>query len=109
LGNSIVNLAATILTSAVISAVIASAFGLIGQAIDRRARRRELLFVKSVELARENREFIMKVAKDLGAGARIHDYAVYAEMYFWLLTELHDKGHLPANWRQEIKTKFRDI
>ena len=104
-----VNLTVTILTSAVISAVIASAFGLIGQAIERRARRRELLFVKSVELAKENREFIMKVAKDLGTGARIHDYAVYAEMYFWLLSELHDKGHLPPNWRDEMKTRFGDI
>jgi hypothetical protein len=103
------NLTVTILTSAVISAVIASAFGLFGQAIERRARRRELLFVKSVELAKENREFVMRVAKELGAGARIHDSAVYAEMYFWLLTELHDKGRLPTNWRQEIKTKFGDL
>jgi hypothetical protein len=104
-----VNLTVTILTSAVISAVIASVFGLIGQAIERRARRRELLFVKSVELAKENREFVMRVAKELGTGARIHDYAVYAEMYFWLLTELHDKGRLPPNWREEMKTKFGDI
>ena len=103
------NLAATILTSAVISAVIASIFSMAAQAIERRARRRELLFIKSIELAKENREFLLRIAKETGATASLHDYAVYAEMYFWLLTELHDKGRLPPNWRQEIKTKFPDV
>lgn len=100
------NLTVTILTSAVISATIASIFAIIGQAIERKARRKELLFVKSVELAKENREFIAMVAKETGQGACIHDYVVYAEMYCWLLTKLFDEGHLPQNWRGEIKTKF---
>jgi hypothetical protein len=100
------SLTVTILTSAVISALIASILNLVGQQVERRARRRELIFTKSVELARENREFIAKAAKETGQAARIHDYVVYAEMYYWLLTGLHDEGKLPKNWRQEIKTKF---
>ena len=103
------NLTATILTSALISAVVASLLNLLGQRIERRARRRELIFLKSVELAKENRDFIMKAARDLNKDARIHDYVVYAEMYYWLLTELHNRGRLPENWRQEIKTKFGEI
>jgi hypothetical protein len=100
-------LTATILTSAVVSAAIASLLNLLGQQIERRARRRELIFTKSVELARENREFIAKAAKETGQAALIHDYVVYAEMYYWLLTKLHDEGRLPDNWRQEIKNKFK--
>ena len=100
------SLTITILTSAVISAVIASLLNLFGQRIERRARRRELIFTKSVELAKENREFIVKAAKETRQEATVHDYVVYAEMYYWLLTELHDRGSLPKNWRQEIKTKF---
>jgi hypothetical protein len=36
-------------------------------------------------------------------GVRIADYVVYAEMYHWLLNELHDKGSLPADWREKTK------
>jgi hypothetical protein len=101
------SLTTTILTSAVVSAVIASLLNLFGQLIERRARRRELIFTKSVELAKENREFIAKAAKETGQEATVHDYVVYAEMYYWLLKELHDRGRLPENWRQQIKTKFQ--
>jgi len=39
----------------------------------------------------------------------IHDYVPYAEMYSWLLTEPHDKGRLPQNWRHDIKVKFPEL
>ncbi len=61
--------------------------------------------MQSVELAKANRQFTMDLAKEMGGGM-IHDYAVYAEMYYWLLMELHDKGRLPENWRMNMKTKF---
>lgn len=93
------NVAVTILASVVVSAVVASAFNLMGQAFERRARRKELIFLKSVELAKANRDFLMTVAEKTGRGANIADYVVYAEMYHLLLTELHDKGSLPENWR----------
>ena len=31
------------------------------------------------------------------------------EMYYWELSELHDKGHLPVNWRKEIAEMFPHI
>ncbi len=65
--------------------------------------------MKSVELAKANRDFIAMVAEKTGQRARISDYAVYSEMYYWLLTELHDKGRLPENWRTDIKTKFGEL
>jgi len=103
------SLTVTILTLALVSTIVTGVFALSGQAIERKARRREVLFTKSVELAKGNRDFIAMVADKTGQSARISDYVVYAEMYYWLLTELHDKGSLPENWRQEIQRKFRDI
>jgi hypothetical protein len=107
------NFTALILTSvvvaAVVSAVITSMFALMGQFLERRARRKELIFAKSMELAKANREFIAVVAEKTGQMATLHDYAVYAEMYYWLIAELHDNGRLPVNWRKEIAQKFPDI
>jgi hypothetical protein len=84
-------------------------FALMGQVIERKARRKEVLFTKSVELAKANRDFIAMVADKTGQSVQISDYAVYAEMYYWILTELHDKGSLPENWRQEIQREFGQI
>ena len=63
---------------------------------------------QSVELAKVNRQFTLELAKEMGGGT-VHDYAVYAEMYYWLLLELHDKGKLPENWRTNMKTKFPEF
>jgi hypothetical protein len=101
--------ALTILTSVVVSAVVSSLFNLTGQAFERRARRKELIFLKAVELAKSNREFIAMVADKTGQGAKIADYVVYAEMYYWLLKELHDKGSLPANWQQKTGKMMGDF
>jgi len=103
------NLTVTILASAATAALVTGVFALLVQKLERNARRKEAIFMQSVELAKANRDFVHAVAKDMGAGARIHDYVVYAEMYYWLLTELHDKGRLPANWRTDIKTKFGEL
>ena len=97
------NSAATILTSVVVSAVVASIFNLFAQATERRARRKELIFLKALELAKANREFVMAIAEKTGKGAELADYVVYAEGYYWLLTELHDKGALPDGWQQRSK------
>jgi hypothetical protein len=102
------NLTVTILASAATAALVTGVFALLGQKLERNARRRETIFMQSVELAKANREFILGIAKEMGGGT-IHDYAVYAEMYYWLLMELHDKGRLPENWRTDMKTKFPDF
>ncbi len=95
--------ALTILTSGFVSAVVASIFTWFGQAAERRARHKELIFVKALELAKANREFLVMFADKTGQKASIADPVVYAEMYHWLLTELHDKGSLPAGWREKTK------
>jgi len=97
---------AAILTSVAVSTFVAGVFAFVGQAIERRARRRELIFVKAVELAKANRDYTLQLGKDMGGDITIHDYIPYAEMYYWLLEELEGKGSLPKNWRQDIKHKF---
>jgi len=103
------NAAVTILTSVVVSAVVASIFNLFGQAAERRARLKELIFMESLELAKANREFLVMFADKTGQKANIADFVVYAEMYHWLLNELHDKGSLPADWRQKTKEKMEAV
>jgi len=95
-----------VLTSAVVSAVVTSILTLFGQYFERRARERELLFTKCVELAQKKTEFLMKVAADTGATATLADYVVYAEMYYWLLSSLHENGKLPNGWREESKRRY---
>lgn len=106
--NVLPGLTVTILASAATAAAVTGVFALLAQRLERSARRKETIFMQSVELAKANRDFVHKMAKEMGGGT-IHDYAVYAEQYYWLLTELHDKGRLPENWRTDIKTKFGEI
>lgn len=100
-----VSVTSIVLTSAVVSAAVTSILTLFGQSFERRARERELLFTKCVELAQRKTEFLIQVAKDTGATATLADYVVYAEMYYWLLSSLHDKGKLPDGWREESKRR----
>ncbi len=101
-----ISLTSIVLTSAVVSAAISSLVTLAGQFFERRARVRELLFTKCVELAQKKPEFLMKVAADTGATATLADYVVYAEMYYWLLSSLHKNGKLPDGWREESKRRY---
>jgi len=95
--------AITILTSAVVAAAVASVFNLLGQVAERRARRKELIFLKALELAKARREFVLMAAERSGKTARVADDIVHAEMYYGLLKELYSTGSLPAGWRDKIK------
>lgn len=99
-------LLASVLTSAMTAALVASIFNLLAQALERKARRHDLIFTKSVELAKMKTDFLVTFARDTGAVPGIHDYVAYAEQYYWLLSRLHDEGRLPRNWRDEIAEKF---
>jgi hypothetical protein len=95
-----------VLTSAVVSAVVTSILTMFGQYFERRAKEKELLFTKCVQLAQTKVEFLMKVAENTRATATLADYGVYAEMYYWLLSSLHQNGKLPDGWREESKRRY---
>src|SRR6266700_6051486 len=92
-----------VLTSAVVSAVVTSILTMFGQYFERRTKEKELLFTKCVQLAQTKVEFLMKVAEKTGLTGTLADYVVYAEMYYWLLSSLHQNGKLPDGWREESK------
>ncbi len=100
------NIVVIILTSAVVSAAVSSLFNLCGQWLERKARHKELLLTKAVELAKMKTDFLIQYSKDTHNAAAIHDYVALAEMYHWLLSKLHDDGCLPKNWREEVAKRF---
>jgi hypothetical protein len=87
----------TVLTSAAIGALVSSAVTLIGQHLERRARRDELLFTKAIDLAAAQRDFTLSLAEKSGATATLIDPAINAETYFRWFKNLIDTGKLPPD------------
>ena len=97
-----------VLTSAVVSAVVTSILTMFGQYFERRAKEKELLFTKCVQLAQTKVELLMKFAENTRGTVTLADYAIYAEMYYWLLSSLHQNGKLPDGWREESKRRYEN-
>lgn len=94
-----VSLWSLILASAGVAAVVSSSATLLGQALERRARRRELLLTKAIELARDRRQQAMALAAKAGGTAILQDNIVSAETYYQWLTSLFESGRLPDDPR----------
>ena len=92
----------TVLTSAAIGALVSSVTTVYGQYLERRSRRNELLLVKALEMAVQQRDHVMKVVAESRGEAILFDPAINAETYFRWLKGLLDHGKLPADadkWR----------
>jgi hypothetical protein len=87
----------TILTSAVVGALVAALIQLVGQWAERRARRRELIFKFAVEAARVNNELTFHMARETKNTAYLKDHVVMAANYYPLVSHIFDKGKLPPN------------
>lgn len=85
----------TVLTSAAVGVLVSSFISLIGQFLERRARRNELLLTKALEMAAAKRKFVMEVAEKNGATASLEDDAITAETYLRWLKSLLKNGKLP--------------
>ena len=94
-------IAAAILTSAAVAAVISSLMGLLGQKLERASRREELIFSSALEMARRRQDVLMKIVEQKLAsndfGALIHDDVALAVQYHRWLTQLLDQGSLPSD------------
>jgi len=86
-----------ILTSAGIAALVSGIIALFGQMLERRARRRELLLTKSIELAIQRTDLAERFAKTEGAPVTLLDHAQLAEVYYQWLSHLVDHGELPPD------------
>lgn len=90
----------TIITSAAVGALASALVNLIGQAIERKARRKELLLTKAMELAFARRELLMKAVERTGQTVGLRDDVSVAADYFAELTSLLDKGRLSKTFRE---------
>jgi hypothetical protein len=87
----------TVLTSAAVGVLVSGAVTLIGQYLERRARRDELLLAKAIDMATARRELAMQVAEKTGATASLIDDVINAETYFRWLKSLLETGKLPSD------------
>src|SRR5437870_9424124 len=87
---------ATVVTSAAVGAVSAAIVNDIGQALERRSRRQEILLAKAVELAVERVRLVFEAAKSAGQDAGLVDPGVTCATYYRWLRHLLDTGE-PAD------------
>ena len=99
-------LLASVVIAAVIASFIAGLFGIITVVLDRRARRKELIFTKALELAKLHRDGLVEHFKTTGKSRFTADVVEYAEWYYDLLKALHKTGHLPKNWEDDYEKRF---
>ncbi len=85
----------TVVTSAAVGTIVATAMSMFSQSLERRSRKRELLMQKAIELAIERARFTFDVAKASGVKASLSDPAITTETYFQWLLHLWDNGKLP--------------
>ncbi len=104
------SMSTSLLTSVVVAAVVASIisglFASITLIIERRAKRKELIFAKALELAKLKIDTLADFAQHTSATTFIADPAEYAEYYYGLLETLHAKGRLPKGWGEEYDRRF---
>ena len=87
----------TVVTSAAVGAVTAQVINLIGQTLERRSRRREMLLAKAVELAVERVRFAFEVAKESQEDADLKDPGITCAKYYRWLRHLLESGELPSD------------
>jgi hypothetical protein len=91
----------TIVTSAAVGGIVGSGINFLGQVLERKSRRKELLLGKSVELAIERERFVYQLAKDDNREAIFGDPAIYCATYYRWLEHLLDKRELPAEAKEK--------
>jgi hypothetical protein len=74
---------------------VTAGFTFLGGWFERRARRRELLLARALDLAKARTEFNLKMADKTGESIELQDDIMLAEEYFAWLSHLMDHGKLP--------------
>ncbi len=104
---------ATIVTSAAVGAVASAAVSgtvaLLTGVLERRARRRELIFARALDLAKVRAETLMKIADSTGARLRLRDDITLAADYFKELEHLISTGELTEDFKQKEAASQRAL
>jgi hypothetical protein len=91
----------TVIASAAVGALVATLGQLIGQALERRARDRELIFRFSVEAARAARATALQAAQESGRILQAPDELYLAADYYPLVERLLHRGRHPREVKPE--------
>jgi hypothetical protein len=97
--------ASVILGSAAVGALTSSVITFVGQILERRARQKELLISKAIDLAQLQVKFLQDASQAMQTGVQIYPYIVYARWYHKELSLLHETNSLS----QEIEIKYADF
>jgi hypothetical protein len=84
-----------LISSAAVGALVSSIITLVGQQIERNARRRELLLSEAVKMAMGHRDYLLKFAQAQNTTVHIPEQAKLAQTYFLALSSLILKSKLP--------------
>lgn len=87
----------TILTSVGVSVLVSALMTLLGQHLERRARREELILQKAIDMAVQRREFVMEAIKLTQKNATFTDDIFSVEIYVRWLGSLLNHGNLPLD------------
>jgi hypothetical protein len=99
----------TIITSAAVASVTTALAQFVGARLEARARRRELLLTRALDLAQARTEMVLRVAKETGVTATIRDSVFLAEGYFQWLSHLMDHGKLPPEAKAQEAASERTV
>ncbi|MBP8708143.1 MAG: hypothetical protein KBH94_05440 [Caldisericia bacterium] len=92
---------AIVLTSSGVAALISGLITLLGQYLERRNRRDELIFTKALEMAYERSKMILDTKKTQpGIKVKLHDNIYLAETYYRWLNYLYSHGKLPDDAKE---------
>jgi hypothetical protein len=97
--------ASLILGSAAVGALTSSVITFVGQILERRARQKELLISKAIDLAQLQVKLLQDTSLAMQTGVRIYPYIVYARWYHQQLLLLHKTNSLS----QEIESEYADF
>jgi len=99
-----------VLGSAAIGAIVSTTITLIGQAFERHARAKELLFTKAIEMANANVALLQDFAKHTNQQVDVRPIVVYARWHYHQLSSLFSKGKLTDDLEREyakdLQSKF---
>jgi len=98
-----------ILGSAAVGALTSSIITLIGQSIERRSRKRELILSKSIELAELQVSLLKDAATATGNTVDIQPYIFYARWYHNELGKLLETNKLSSTLEAQYKNDMGDV
>jgi hypothetical protein len=103
---NIIPIIAAVLVGGAGGAYVSSLISLWDKHLDRKVRRREIIFNKAFELAKDLTELTMKVAKEAGQTAVIAPTLYRAEKFYEEAESLFDTGKLTDAYREIVEARL---